>query len=55
MSTRYHTYSFKNTKLASFFYEDSMELFTTIRILNYEIDDARDNSTFLLRSIDAHI
>ena len=38
-----------------FGYENSMELFTTIIILKYEIDDTRDNSTTLLRLIDAHI
>ena len=32
-----------------------MELFTTIIILKYEIGDTRDNSTLLLRLIDARI
>ena len=38
-----------------FGYENSMELFTNIKIFKYEIDDTRDNSTFLLRLIDARI
>ena len=35
-----------------FGYEDSMELFTTIIMLNYEIDGTRDNSTLLLCMLD---
>ena len=38
-----------------FGYENSVELFTTIIILKYNIDDTLDNSTILLRLIDAHI
>ena len=38
-----------------FGYENSMELFTTIIIVKYKIDNTLDYSTILLRLIYAHI
>ena len=56
MSTIYIIHIAENNKINLIFgYEDSMELFTTIIILNYEIDDTRDSTTLVLRLIDTHI
>ena len=50
------THLAENHKINLIFdYENSMELFTIVIILEYVIGDTRDNSSLLLRLIDAHI
>ena len=57
MRLKRHVYIIHENHKANliFGYENSMELFTNIKIFKYEINDTRDNSTHLLMLIDAHI